>query len=133
MKTFLRNIFLNFLSLLLISKLTSAINFADNFVILFWAALCLTLFNLLIKPLLNLLMTPINLLTLGAFRWVINVIVLFLVTIFVPGFKIVGFSFNGLSLSGFVIPSFHLSFFWSLVLVSFIVEVISGMFSWLLK
>ncbi len=133
MKSLFRNIFLNFLSLLLISKLTLAINFSENFVILFWAALCLTLFNLLIKPLLNLLMTPINLLTLGAFRWVINVVVLFLVTIFVPGFKIVSFNFNGLSLSGFVIPSFHLTFFWSLVLVSFIVEIINSLFLWLLK
>ncbi|HUW24760.1 MAG TPA: phage holin family protein [Patescibacteria group bacterium] len=132
MKGFLRNIFFNFLTLFLIAKLIGAISFKENYLVLFWSAFFLTLLNLLVKPLLNLLLMPINLLTLGAFRWVVNVLVLLLVVIFVTDFKIVGFSFPGASFVGFVIPAISLTFFWALILVSFLIEVISNFLNWVL-
>jgi putative membrane protein len=133
MKGFLRNIFLNFLTLLLIAKLSGAVDFKENYLVLFWAALFLTLLNLLIKPLLNLLLMPINLLTLGAFRWVVNVMVLLLVVVFVTDFKIVGFAFPGANFAGFVVPAITLTFFWALILVSFLIEIISGFLNWILS
>jgi putative membrane protein len=133
MKGFLKNIFLNFLTLLLIAKLVGAVSFKENYLVLFWAALFLTLLNLLVKPLLNLLLMPVNLLTLGAFRWVVNVIVLLLVVFFVTDFKIAGFSFPGASFAGFVIPAISLTFFWALILVSFLIEIISGFLNWILS
>lgn len=133
MKSFARNIFINFFCLFLISKLTEAIFFSNNFLTLLWAAVCLTIFNLLIKPLLNLLLMPINLLTLGAFRWVVNVLVLYLVTLFVRGFKISGFVFRGITLAGFVIPQIPFTFFWSLILVSFLIEIFNFFLNWIFK
>lgn len=133
MKSLLRNIFINFLCLFSVSEFTKSINYSHDYVILFSAAFYLTVFNLLIKPLLNLLLLPINLITLGAFRWIINVLVLLLVTLFVPGFKITGFAFPGLSLSGFVIPPISLSFIWSMVLVSFLIELSSSIINWIFK
>lgn len=132
MKSFFKSIFLNFLTLLLISKLIGGISFKENYLVLFWAALFLTLLNLLVKPLLNLLLMPINLLTLGAFRWVVNVLVLLLVVFFVTDFKIIGFSFLGASFAGFVVPAISLSFFWALVLVSFLIEIILSILNWIL-
>ncbi|NCN59271.1 hypothetical protein COT03_00515 [Candidatus Shapirobacteria bacterium CG07_land_8_20_14_0_80_39_18] len=133
MKNFLRHIFINFFCLFLIAKAIGAISFSENSLILISAAICLTLFNLLIKPVLNLLLLPINMLTLGAFRWVTNVLVLYLVTLFVGGFKILMFTFPGLSTAGFVIPAIHFSFFWSLVLVSFLIEIIESVLGWIFK
>ncbi len=131
MKTFLRNIFIAFLSLFLIAKICGAINFSENYLVLLWAAFFLTLLNLIVKPILNLLLMPINLLTLGAFRWVINVIVLFMVTIIVTDFKIVGFNFPGYSIGGFVIPNLSFPLFWALILVSFLQEIIKSAISWI--
>lgn len=133
MKGFLRNIFINFLTLLLIAKLTQAVNFSENYLVLVWSAFFLTILNLLVKPLLNLLLMPINLLTLGAFRWVINVVVLLMVTVIVTDFKIVGFTFPGGTFSGFVIPKMVFPFFWSLFLVSFLLEVVGMAINWLLR
>lgn len=133
MKSLLRSIIINFLTLFLIAKFTGAVHFSDNFVILFWASFFLTILNFLVKPILNILLTPINFITLGAFRWIINLIVIFLVTLFVPEFKIVGFQFNGLALGGFVIPAVKVSFFWSLFLVSFLIELLFGFIYWLFK
>ncbi len=132
MRNFLKNIFINFLTLLLIANLTGAIDFSDNYLVLIWSAFFLTLLNLLVKPILNLLLMPINLLTLGAFRWIINAIVILLVTIIVIDFKIKGFTFPGLSLAGFIIPKVSFSFLWALILVSFLVEIVNSLINWLL-
>jgi len=132
MRNFLRNIFINFLTLLLIAKLTGAIDFSENYLVLIWAAFFLTLLNLLVKPILNLLLMPINLLTLGAFRWVINAIVLLLVTLIVKDFVINGFVFPGFSLGGFIVPKVPFSFILALILVSFLIEIANAVINWLL-
>lgn len=131
MRSILRNVLLNFLSLFIIARITAGINYRDNLLTLFWAAILLFLLNLIVKPVLNLLLMPINLITMGAFRWVINVIVLLLVTLLVPGFSIVKFTFPGLALSGFVIPSLTFTFFWALVLVSFLQEILVSFINWI--
>ena len=133
MKKFLRTIIVNFFSLFLISKFIGGIDYSENLLILFWAAFFLAVLNLLVKPILNILMTPINFLSLGAFRWVIYLIILFLVTLFVPEFKITGFTFPGFSFAGFTVPTIRLAFFWSLFLVSFMLELIPGIITWLVK
>lgn len=132
MRNFLKNIFINFLTLFLIAKLTGAVDFSENYLVLIWSAFFLTLLNLLVKPVLNLLLMPINLLTLGAFRWVINAIVLLLVTIIVTNFKIKGFIFPGFSLAGFIVPKVTFPFFWALILVSFLIEITNAGINWLL-
>lgn len=130
MRSLLRNISINFIAIFLVSKITAAISFSENLVILFWAALSLTILNMVVKPVLNLLLTPINLITLGAFRWVVNVIVLFFVSILISEFVISEFTFEGLTFAGFVIPQIRFTFFWALVLVSFLIEILSASVSW---
>ena len=131
MKGFLKSILINFFTLFTVAKTTSAISFSDDYFVLFLASGLLWVLNTLLKPLLNLALMPINLITLGAFRWIINIIVLLLVTFIVKGFQISCFAFPGLSFSGFVIPPFTLPFFWSLLLLSFLIEITSSGLKWL--
>ncbi|MGI5826056.1 MAG: phage holin family protein, partial [Patescibacteria group bacterium] len=56
MKTFLRNIVVNFLALFLAARITGGVVYNDNYLVLIWAAIFLTLLNLLIKPILNMLL-----------------------------------------------------------------------------
>lgn len=133
MKSLFRSVFINFFTLFLIASTTGSIYYAKSFMVLFYSALSLSIFNLIVKPILNLLLMPINLLTLGASKWLINVMVLYLVTIFVTDFKILSFNFPGMTFSGFTVPPVSLAFFWTLFLVSFLIEVISGFIYWLIK
>ena len=133
MKSFLRGIVVNIITLFSITQTIGGIDYSGKFLVIVWASVYLSIFNLIIKPLLNLLLMPINLLTLGASRWIINVFVLFLVTLFLSEFKIVGISFPGFSFAGFIIPKINLTFFWSLILISFIIEAFSSFVSWVLK
>ena len=54
-------------------------------------ALVLVIINAFLKPVLLILTLPINILTLGLFTFVINAILILLVSKFVPGFVVDGF------------------------------------------
>jgi putative membrane protein len=130
MKKIIKTILLNFLAIFLVARLVGGIVYQENYLVIFWAAFFLTLLNWLVKPVLNLLLMPINMLTLGAFRWVINVIVLFLVMIVVADFRIVSILIPGGEFGGFVVPRLSLSFFWALILVSFLIELFYNFLAW---
>jgi len=56
-----------------------------------WVALLLGLINVTIKPILIVLTLPINILTLGLFTFVINALMILLVSSVVKGFEVSGF------------------------------------------
>lgn len=55
------------------------------------AALLIGVVNALVKPLLVLLTLPLNILTLGLFTFVINALMILLVSALLPGFNVDGF------------------------------------------
>ncbi|PSR33215.1 MAG: hypothetical protein C7B46_10735 [Sulfobacillus benefaciens] len=65
--------------------------YAQRGVSVVWAALALGLVNMLVRPIVRLIAFPITLLTLGLFGWVINALMLWLVSDLVPGFVVTGF------------------------------------------
>lgn len=56
-----------------------------------WAAVVIGLVNIFIRPVLILLTLPINILTLGFFTFIINALMLLLVSKLVPGFVVSSF------------------------------------------
>lgn len=108
MKSLIRSFVYYFLGLQLAINYLPGIKVQGGWQTLLSAAATLTIFNLLVKPILKLLFLPINLLTLGMFRWLINVIILYLLMMVVPEIKIIGFV-------NAVLVSFFLSFVWSLL------------------
>ncbi len=62
----------------------------DNFTTAILAAIVLGVVNTFIKPILGFISTPLTIVTLGLFAFVINAIVLFIVAAIVPGLNIVG-------------------------------------------
>jgi len=133
MKRFLKRFFITTLSLFLIVLLIPGVSLSDGLEPLLVSALALTFLNKLAKPLLKLLFLPFNLITLGLFRWVINVATLYLLTLLVPSLKIQAFTFNGFSWSNLVIPSFDLSVFYTYVLASLALGLITSFLRWLIK
>lgn len=133
MKRLLRSFVINTATLWLVTQILPGVGYAGGYQTLLLAALALTIVNLLVKPLINLLLLPINLLTLGAFRWLVNVAALYLVTLIVPQFQISSFLFPGFTYQGFIIPSINLTVFWVFVLTSFLISLISSLFYWVVK
>jgi len=133
MRRLLRSFIFNLAALWLVTELFEGIAFTGGYQTLLLATLALTLVNLLVKPLINLLLLPINLITLGAFRWVVNVVTLYLVTLLVPQFTISAFLFPGFSYQGFIIPPINLGMIWVYVLTSLFLSVTTSFLFWLTR
>jgi putative membrane protein len=90
MRSFALRLIINAITLLLISYLIK-----DFYVANFWAALVaalvLGLLNAVIRPVLLLLTLPLNIMTLGLFTFIVNGIMLKLVSLLVVGFNSGGF------------------------------------------
>lgn len=130
-KKYLRLFLINVVSLWLIAQAVAGVVYQGGLTTLATAGLVLTVVNIGVKPLINLLLLPLNLITLGTFRWLVNVLVLWLVTLLVPQFQINAFSFAGFSWQGFIIPPLALGQFWAFVLISFLISLTTGFLLWL--
>lgn len=131
MKRLIHSLVFNIFGLYLAVSLVPGVSYSGGFKTLFLAGFCLALFNLFIKPLINLLLLPINLLTLGMFRWVVNVIILYLLTLAVPQFSIQGFAFPGFTYQNFSLPPVEVNSFWNTVVTSCFLSFVLSFLYWL--
>lgn len=132
-KKFLYRFFINILALYLLILIIPGLSLAGGLKPLFLCGIVLTFLNKLAKPFLKLLLLPFNLITLGLFSWLINVITLYLLTLIVPELKVAGFTFPGFSYQGFTIPALELNIFYTYILASFSLSLISSLLRWLTK
>lgn len=133
MKGFLRSIAINLLTLYLTSLIFIGFSIRLNLATLLTGAVMLALINKIVKPLIKLLLLPINLVTLGLFRWAVSVITLIILEALVDGISIHSFYFAGLEYNGFVVPAFTVSLIASYILTSIILRAISSAIRWLIS
>lgn len=131
MKGSIRSFVFNLFALQLAVELIPGVSYQGGFSTLALAAITLAIFNLLVKPVINLLLLPINLLTLGMFRWVVNVIILYLLTTVISNFSLRGFLFPGFSYQNFSFAPVFISSFWNTVLTSFFLSFVLSLLYWL--
>ena len=124
MKKLFRSIVYYIFALWLTSTLIPSLSISGNLWGMLSAGTTLALMMLLLKPLLALIFLPVNILTLGLLSWLVNVIVLYLWTIFVPNVRLVPWIFPGISTAGFIVPEVSLSYTWTLIAVSLIITAI---------
>lgn len=124
MKKLFRSVVYYIFALWLTSTLIPSLSISGNLWGMLSAGTTLTLMMLLLKPLLSLIFLPVNILTLGLLGWLVNVIVLYLWTIFVPNVHLVSWLFPGISVAGFIVPPVNLSYTWTLVAMSLVIVFI---------
>ena len=133
MKRILRHFVIDSVSIFLVSSIASGMMFEKGIETLLLTGLGLTIASLIAKPVINILMLPINLITFGLFRWVAAVAVLYIVTLIVPGFKIIGFSFGGYSNIWFDVPTIAFTGILAFLAFSLLHSLISSFIYWLIK
>lgn len=133
MKSLIRNYVVDTGALYIASILTSGLILAEGIKTLLLAGMGLTLASLTVKPLINLLILPLNLITFGLFKWVSSAVALYLVTLIVPGFKIDNFVFLAISSGWLNIPSFSLDGILAYVGFSFLLSLMTSLMHWLIK
>jgi putative membrane protein len=90
-----------------------------------------SLLFMIVKPILGIITLPLNIITLGMFSFLINAIILYLLTVLVPAISVVGFRFKGLSFLGFVAPQISINIFFAFVIASTLISLILGFLKWL--
>lgn len=121
-RTFLFNIF----ALWFTSQILPTLRVSGSWQTMLLGGVVLSILMLLVAPLLRILFIPINIITFGLLSWFVNVIVLYLLTIFVPEVTIQAHTFPALVSAGFVVPSFHASWSIALILSSLFVTAIAN-------
>lgn len=89
--------------------------------------------SLVAKPVINILLLPLNLVTFGFFRWVSSAVVLYIVVLVIPGFKLASFHFGGFSSKWFDIPTLNFEGFMVYIAFAFIISLITSSIFWLIK
>lgn len=129
-----RNIVINLASIYLVTKVLSGVfvieGGASKFLL---AALAISIINLILRPIINLLLLPINLMTLGFTRWLANVGVLYVATKLVPQMHVLPFISPMIELPFIIIPSITFSAFGAFIYVSFILAVIFHVVYWIFQ
>lgn len=133
MKRILRHFVIDSVSIFLVSSTAQGMVFQKGIETLLLTGVGLTIVSLIAKPVINILLLPVNLLTFGLFRWVAAVAVFYIVSLLVPGFSINGFNFAGYSSVWIDIPSLVFGGFLAFVAFSFLHSLISSFIYWLIK
>jgi len=103
--------------------LTKNLHYHDDLWTLVKVAFVLAIFEILLKPIIKLLLLPINIITLGTFRTVINTIGLYLAIFLIINFKIDNFYLFGYYITGF----------WAIFFTSLIINLILNLFNSILS
>lgn len=133
MRTVLKHFLIDSVSLYLISQAIVGIVFAEGPYTLLLAGFVLMLATTIVKPVLNILLLPLNLVTFGLFKWVTYAITLYLVTLVVPGFHLGNFIFRGYASYWFAIPAISLSGILAFIAFSFTISIFSSLLYWIFK
>ena len=95
------------------------------------ASAVLTLIYLIVKPILKILLLPINLLSLGFLGWIINVAILYLLTKLIPSVAISPWHFPGFEYKGILIPQYDFNQMMVFILVSFLLSFMVNFINWI--
>lgn len=114
-------------ALYLVSQFVQGLKFDGGASTFLLAGAVLALTTMLIKPLINILLLPLNLITFGLFKWIAHAVSLYIVTLVVPGFSISGFNFLGVESYWFSVPPLVLSGVLAVVVFSFLISFISSL------
>ncbi|OGM55792.1 hypothetical protein A3F62_04170 [Candidatus Woesebacteria bacterium RIFCSPHIGHO2_12_FULL_44_11] len=134
MKRLIKTFVIETAVLYLVSLTVAGLSFSEGFKSLLLTGVALTIATYLAKPVITILLLPLNLITFGVFKWASHTIVLFLVDLVLDEFAITGFAFAGYASEWFNLPAINLpQGIASYIAYSLVLSVITGIFYWLAK
>lgn len=133
MKSIVRNISIYSFSLFLLTQVLSGVKISGGLVTYIIGGAALSIMFVVIKPILSIITLPLNIITLGTFSFLINAIILYLLTILVTDITVSSFVFKGFSFAGFIVPSVPLNTLFAFIVASLFLSIFVGFLTWLIK
>lgn len=134
MKRILKSFLVEISVLYLVSQVVGGMHFEKGIESIVVTGIALTLATFIVKPVINILLLPLNLITFGLFRWLSQTITLFLVDLVLQDFSIAAFDYVGYSSNYIEIPPIHTANIWlTYILFSFVISLFAGIIYWIVK
>jgi uncharacterized membrane protein YvlD (DUF360 family) len=119
-------------ALYLATQMAGGLHFEKGLQSMVITAVALTLGAFFVKPVINILILPLNLMTLNFFKWASHAIMLFLVDLALTEFGIISFAFKGFQTDWFSIPQiFFPQGVVAYIAFSFLISLIAGVIHWI--
>lgn len=128
MKGLIRSTAIYSLALYLLPHIISGAKITPTFSTYLIGGMALTILHVLIKPLINILSFPFNI---GVLTTLTNVLLLYLVTVFVPDIRIEAFTSSRLNLAGVIIPAVQFNQFFAFIAATLVLSLIVFLLEWL--
>lgn len=133
MKKIFKHFVIASLSLYLITLFVDGLVFEEGIKTFALTGAALTGVHYIVRPIINILLLPINLITFNLFKWISSAIALYLVTLIVTGFKIEAFLFAGFSNKWVSIPQVNFTGFLAYVFYSIVISLLTSVIIWFIK
>ncbi|HUV46590.1 MAG TPA: phage holin family protein [Candidatus Bathyarchaeia archaeon] len=133
MKRFLKSWFINAIVMVIIAWVYNGITISFSPYDFVLATLILTIIIKVVKPLFELIFLPINILTLGVFRWLRTVISLGILNYLLATVTVQRFFFPGFDWGAMEIKSFTVSAFLSLIITALLFNLVTKIVRWLIS
>lgn len=131
MKTIFRSIIFYSFSLYLVSELFSGLKISGGLFSIFTGGLALAAASLFLRPLLQIIAFPINLITLGLFSFFINAFLLYLVTRFIHSISVRPFTLHSFTYQHIVFPKVPMNIYVTFIFLSFVLSCVVSVLTWL--
>lgn len=97
MKQILKIFLTHLAGIYILSQIISGVTFKNGLNGLIIASIILILILKVVKPIINLIMLPINLLTLNLSAWLVDIVLIFIWMVITPGVSLSSWNFPGIS------------------------------------
>ncbi|MGD8744233.1 MAG: phage holin family protein [Candidatus Woesebacteria bacterium] len=133
MKKIIRHFLIDLLALYFVTQIASGMVFERGIQTMLITAGAMTVVTILAKPVINLLLLPLNLVTFGVFKWVSSAVALYIVTLIVDNFKIAYFDYAGFTSKWIDIPHLHFEKAAAFIGFAFLLSIITSFIRWARK
>jgi putative membrane protein len=133
MKAIIRNIVFYSFALYALSQILEGVKISGGVPTYLLGGAVLSILFIIVKPVLNIISIPLNILTFGLFSFLGNILILYLLTMFVPEIKITPFIFKGFSYAGFLIPKYEFNQITAFIVAGFSLSAIITFLTWLIR
>ncbi len=131
MKGFFQEIFINVIALHIVMYLFTGLSISGGFWSIVVASILLTVGFRVLRPVLNIITLPLNVITFGLFQLLTIAFIVFLITLIYPQLIISAFEFQGLQFFGIIIQRFYVTLFLSYIIISGTIYFVNKAIVWL--
>lgn len=133
MKGLVRNVAIYSGALFILPYIVGGVEITGGLGTSIFGGIMLSAMMTIIKPILNVISFPFNLMTLGFFSIFTNAFILYLLTIFVTGIMIHPYKSEGVNIFGFVIPPITFNTLFAFLASALVLAIIVTIIKWLIE